>query len=98
LDIEHDQPGCYSAEVQRVSGNVLATDPAKRSEAEAAYRKAMDIARHQQAPVLAFRAAVDLARLHGDRSEARAMLDSLSAITSEPDVGEFAARLDRPEG
>src|SRR5262249_19545024 len=66
LDIEHDQPGCYSAEVQRVGGNVLATDPAKRAEAAAAYRKAIDISRRQEAPVLAFRATVDLARLEGD--------------------------------
>jgi len=93
LDVEQQQPGCYSAEVHRVAGNVLAGDPAKHADAAAAYRKAMSLARQQQSPVLAFRGAVDLARLTGDHTEARLMLDSLSALASEPDVAEFAARL-----
>ncbi len=94
-DIEHDQPGCYSAEVQRVLGNVLATDPAKAADAAAAYRKAMAIALEQQAPVLAFRAAVDLAALEGDATDARARLAALADVAAEPDVAEFARRLER---
>jgi predicted ATPase len=94
-DIEREQPGCYSAEVQRVSGNVLAADPAKAAEAEAAYRRAMAVAREQQAPVLEFRAAVDLARLTGNTADAKAMLAKLAGVAAEPDMIEFAALLDR---
>jgi uncharacterized protein YqfA (UPF0365 family) len=78
-----------------VSGNVLAADPAKAAEAEAAYRRAMAVAREQQAPVLEFRAAVDLARLTGNTADAKAMLAKLAGVAAEPDMIEFAALLDR---
>jgi class 3 adenylate cyclase/predicted ATPase len=55
----------------------FATDPASRAEAEALFRRALDIARAQEAKSFELRAATSLARLwqcQGKRAEARALL------------------------
>ena len=56
---------------------LLATDPASSAEAETLIRRALDIARAQEAKSLELRAATSLARLwqrQGKRAEARALL------------------------
>ena len=56
---------------------LLATDPASSAEAEALFRRALDIARAQEAKSFELRAATSLARLlrdQGKRAEARDLL------------------------
>jgi adenylate cyclase len=56
---------------------LLATDPASTAEAEALFRRSLDVARAQEAKSLELRAATSLARLwqrQGKRAEARALL------------------------
>ena len=57
------------AELLRRQGDLLATTPAGRVDAEVAYRHAIDIARYQGARALEARAATHLAALIGDRGD-----------------------------
>ena len=66
----------YAAELHRLNGELLQAVPDER-QAEAYFRQALDIARHQQAKSLELRAAMSLARLwqrQGKRAEAHALL------------------------
>ena len=65
---------------------LLATDPASSAEAETLIRRALDIARAQEAKSLELRAATSLARLwhrQGKRAEARALLAPVYAWFTE---------------
>ena len=54
----------YEAEIHRLRGEALRHLPAQRDGAEACFRKALEIARHQDARSLELRAAMSMARLH----------------------------------
>src|SRR5262249_47449230 len=68
--------GMWHAEVHRNHGLVLLAEN-KRVESEAAFRRALDLARVQQAPSPELRGATSAARLWGEqgrRAEARELL------------------------
>jgi hypothetical protein len=90
LEIEAAHPGCYRAEVHRLHGRVLA---ATGGPAEAAYRKAIELARGQHSPMLELRAVADLAAITRDPGPARELLAKLTDAAGEPDVAEIAARV-----
>jgi predicted ATPase len=69
----------YEAELYRLNGELLLRQQAVPNvhQAEACFRQALDIARHQQAKSLELRAATSLVRLwqyQGKRHEARQLL------------------------
>ena len=68
----------YEAELHRLKGELLLALPGEQdAEAEACFRRALDVARRQQAKSLELRAAMSLARLwqqQGKQAEARALL------------------------
>jgi predicted ATPase len=67
----------YEAELYRLRGELLRRQTAVRSDAEACFRRALDIARRRGANALELRAAVSLGRLwqrQGQRDAARALL------------------------
>jgi len=68
----------YEAELHRLTGQLLlARSAAHHTEAEACFRRALDVARHQQAKSWELRAAINLGRLwqqQGKRPEAHALL------------------------
>ena len=70
-----------AAELYRIRGELLlAVSAEHQDEAEASLRRALDIARRQQAKSPELRATMSLARLlekRGDRKEARAMLAAI---------------------
>jgi predicted ATPase len=69
----------YEAELHRLKGVLLLSlSPNHRTEAEACFQQALDIARHQQAKSLELRAATSLARLwqsQGKRQDACELLE-----------------------
>jgi adenylate cyclase len=74
--IDHTDEHFCEAELYRIKGELLARDPAS-AEAEACFRRAIDIAGAQQAKGLELRAATSLARwlyARGGRDAARATL------------------------
>jgi len=90
----------YEAELHRLHGEVLPIDQTR--EREAAYRRALDVSRAQQARLFEVRAAVSLARLwqdDGRPAEARAVLAPVYAWFTEgfatPDLTVIRALLDR---
>jgi predicted ATPase len=68
----------HDASLHRLKGELLlATDPASSAQAEALFRRALDIARAQEAKSFELRTATSLARLwqcQGKLAEARALL------------------------
>jgi predicted ATPase len=92
----------YEPELHRLKGEfLLALDPEHPAEAEACFRQAVAIARHQQATSLELRATMSLARLwqrQGRRDEARAELAAVYGTFTEgfttPDLVDAAAQLD----
>ena len=74
---QHDERW-WEAEICRLRGVLLLRQPGTpQTEAEAWLRRAMDVARHQEAKSLELRAAMSLSRLwqqQGKRAEARALL------------------------
>jgi predicted ATPase len=77
----------HDASLHRVKGELLlAADPANAAEAEALFRRALEIARAQEAKSFELRAATSLARLwqrQGKRAEARALLAPVYAWFTE---------------
>jgi predicted ATPase len=77
-EIEQNGIRYYEAELNRLEGELrLGLDAADDQRAEACFRRAIDIARVQQAKSLELRAATSLARLwrdQGKRTEARGLL------------------------
>jgi predicted ATPase len=76
----------WDAELQRVRGELLLAGGAPSDEAEAAYVRAMEIARTQQARALELRAATSLARLwhtQGRADDARRVLQNLYSCFTE---------------
>ncbi len=90
------------AELFRIKGEILCTDDAPgAAEAEVCFRKAIEIARHQQARSLELRAATSLAHLwqtEGKAVEARELLAPIYDWFTEgfdaPDLKEAKALLD----
>ena len=90
----------YEAELPRLHGEVLPID--RTREREAAFRRALDVSRAQQARLFEVRAAMSLARLwqdDGRPAEARAVLAPVYAWFTEgfatPDLTVTRALLDR---
>ena len=88
------------AELERLKGELaIRRDPRLREEAEQCFRKALEVARRQDARSFELRAAVSLARLHGEarRSEAGADLGRVHGWFTEgfdaPDLVEAAVLL-----
>jgi class 3 adenylate cyclase/predicted ATPase len=76
--MEQYQERYWEAEIARLQGVVLLRQPGTSpAEAEACFRQALDVARHQEAKSLELRAAMSLSRLwqrQGKCTEARALL------------------------
>jgi predicted ATPase len=76
--VEQHEERWWEAEIHRLRGVLLLRQPGTPPEkAEACFRRALDVARHQQAKSLELRAAMSLARLwqqQGKRTEAYALL------------------------
>jgi len=76
--VEQTGERSYEAEIHRLTGQLLlARSGAPHTEAEACFRRALDVARHQQAKSWELRAAMSLSRLwqrQGKRHDARQVL------------------------
>ena len=78
--IDHTEEHFCEAELYRIKGELLARDPAS-AETEDCFRRAIDLARSQQAKGLELRAATSLARwLHGQRSAGRRARDARAGL------------------
>jgi predicted ATPase len=96
----------YEAELHRLQGVALAaTSQAQLVEAEACFKKALNVARSQGARLFELRAAMALSRLPCDRVQRKrhkALLDSIRGAFTEgfhtPDLKEAAALLDELSG
>jgi DNA-binding NtrC family response regulator/predicted ATPase len=80
----HDERN-YAAELHRLQGALLASDPARSHEAEAAFERAVSLARQQRSRVLARRAAASFAahlRGRGRAAEADRLLAELDGPSS----------------
>jgi predicted ATPase len=99
--VEETEIRFFEPELHRLKGEfLLALDPENPGEAEACLRKAVAIARRQQARSLELRATMSLARLwqrQGRRDEARAALAAVYGTFTEgfttPDLVDAAALL-----
>lgn len=86
----------YEAELYRLRGELrllAGDDGAARSEAEQAFRRAVDIARGQGAQLLALRAAVSLARLTPNADVLTLLAEQRAALENDlelPDAEEAA--------
>jgi predicted ATPase len=98
--------GLWEAELHRLQGELLLAGSADQQRAaEACFRQALNVARHQHAKSLELRAAMSLCRLwpqHGQRQEAHVLLAELSGWFTEgeetADVQEARGLLERWEG
>jgi predicted ATPase len=76
--VEKNRQRLHEAELYRLRGEILLQQSVSdEQQAEASFRQALDIARHQQAKSWELRAAVSLSRLwqqQGKRDAARALL------------------------
>jgi predicted ATPase len=76
--VEQNRQRLHEAELYRLRGEILLQQSVSdEQQAEASFRQALDIARHQQAKSWELRAAVSLSRLwqqQGKRDAARALL------------------------
>ena len=79
--VHQNAEGYFEAEIYRLKGELLLQQVAGREgDAEVCFRKALNVARRQQAKSLELRAAISLGRLwqqQGKRHEARAMLEPI---------------------
>ena len=100
--IERHEERFWEAEVCRLQGVLLLRQPGtSQDEAEACFRRALDIARRQEAKSLELRAAMSLSRLwhrQGKREEARKLLTPIYGWFTEgfdtADLQEAKALLD----
>ncbi len=85
--VEQQQERCWEAEVCRLRGVLLLGQPGTpQAEAEAWLRRALDVARHQEAKSLELRAAMSLSHLwqqQGKQAEARVLLAPIYAWFTE---------------
>ena len=103
--VEQYEDHWWEAEIYRLRGVVLLRQPGTpQAEAEAWLRRALDVARHQQAKSLELRATMSLARLwqQGKRTEAYELLAPIYGWFTEgfdtADLQEAKALLDALEG
>ena len=99
--VEQTGIGSWEPELHRLSGDLHLADGPRRDEAEAAYQRAIDVARRQGARPLELWAAIRLARLwseQGNRGEARDLLQPVHGWFTEgfdtADLTEAKAILD----
>ncbi len=79
--VENTEVGMYVPELFRLQGEVLATvGPAKFTEAESCYQRALALAQKQHAKALELLAAMSLCRLYRGRDEEENALAALSQI------------------
>ena len=99
--MEQQHERWWEAEIYRLRGVLLLRQTGtSQAEAEAWLRRALDVARHQEAKSLELRAAISLSRLwqqQGKRNEARGLLAPIYGWFTEgfetPDLGEAKAFL-----
>jgi predicted ATPase len=89
--MEKTEERWWEAEIYRVRGSLL-LQHAKEAEAEGWFRRALDVARHQQAKSLELRAATSLARLWREQGRAAQARDLLA-----PTHGWFTEGFDTPD-
>jgi predicted ATPase len=77
----------WTAEVDRMQGELLHAAGGERSEAEAYFRQALESARRQEARMLELRAAVSLARLWQSQGQVRAAQEMLAEVYGGFDEG-----------
>lgn len=70
----------YEPELHRLQGELLLLDGKAETEAEAAYRRSIDIAQRQDAKLFELRAAVGLAHLLRNQSRGKEALEMLAPI------------------
>ena len=81
--VEHTGERSYEAELHRLTGQLLlARSAAHHTEAEAHFRRALDVARHQQARSWELRAAMSLARLWQQQGKHTAAHQLLAEVYS----------------
>ena len=81
--VEHTGERSYEAEIHRLTGQLLlAHSAAHHTEAEARFRRALDVARHQQAKSWELRAAMSLARLWQQQGKHTAAHQLLAEVYS----------------
>jgi predicted ATPase len=91
--VEQNKDRWWEAEIYRLRGALLLRRPkAKRGEAETWFRRALDVARRQQAKSLELRAATSLARLWRDQGKHAEARDLLAPI-----YGWFTEGFDTPD-
>jgi predicted ATPase len=103
--VEQHEERWWEAEICRLRGLLLLRQPGTpQAEAETWLRRALDVARRQQAKSLELRAAMSLARLlqqQGKRTEAHELLAPIYGWFTEgfdtADVQEAKALLEEPE-
>jgi predicted ATPase len=79
--LAHGHHSCLAADLHRMrAALILRADAGERGAAEADLRRALEIAREQEAPSLQLRAARDLARVLAERDERQQATDLLSPI------------------
>jgi hypothetical protein len=83
----------WRAEIHRLEGELLVSGSDARSEAEGCFRRALQVARHQQAKSLELRASISLSRLLCDTGEQRQARELLLNCVSS--LGEGAATADQ---
>lgn len=92
-EVGEHRPRSYEAELYRLKGVLLAPRADSAEEAEGSLRRALDIARNQDARGLELRAAVSLNRLcqrQGKQGEARRLLaDILASFAEGLDTGDL---------
>jgi predicted ATPase len=77
------------AELHRVHGELLSRyDPSDESSAENALKRALEIARHQQAKTFELRSALGFARLHKTNRRAGAVSDVLAPVLAKFDASQ----------
>jgi class 3 adenylate cyclase/predicted ATPase len=78
--IERTGSRLHEAEVHRLRGEMLLRAPGREGEAEAAFRRALAVARAQEAKSWELRAATSLARILGERGEPKAARALLAPV------------------
>jgi predicted ATPase len=81
--VEYTGERSYEAELHRLTGQLLlARSAAHHTEAEACFRRALDVARHQQAKSWELRAAMSMARLWQQQGKRAAAYQLLAEVYS----------------
>lgn len=91
-DVEKHQMRFWEPELHRMRGDILGRQGRAREQQESCYRRAIEAAAAQSAALLGLRAHTSLARIAGDRADAReaceALAQALGHFEHQPAVGD----------